>query len=309
MTRSRLLVLPVLALLLIVVAAAAVTSSQNTTPKFNEPAAVDTLSVLMTLFGITVAALAAYIIWAILRAMHIMRGSGAGNSERAGWRTQVAAGTAALMGLTLVVLIVRAFGVAHHSGGQRIGVVIPRGQTLPPTRTLPFSASAGGLTALGVFIVVAAIVMTPRLIRSRRQSAPDFTALAAGEHSALAMSPGAAAASAIAGVEVATPEREPDPRRAVIAAWVAMTEAIAEVWRPRRASEAPREYLENALEDAGVRPSSADRLTCLFEEARFGGRTVDEAVRADAIAALAEIRREVAAEQEELARLAGVGQP
>jgi hypothetical protein len=305
MTRSRLLALPVLALLLIVVAAAAVTSSQNTTPAFDEPAAVDTLSVLMTLFGITVAGLTAYIVWAILRAMHVRRGSGAGNSERFGWRTQAAAGAGALAGLTLIIVIVRAFGVAHRSGGQKIGLVVPPGQSLPPTRPLPFSASAGGLTALAVLVLVAVIFITPRLIRaSRQRSAPDFASLGGDDHPSLELS-GAGAASAIAGVEVATPEQEPDPRRAVIAAWVAMTQAIAGVWRPRRDSEAPREYLESALEDAGVRPTSAERLTDLFEEARFGGRTVDETVRVDAITALAEIRQELAVGPDSLRQPAG----
>jgi hypothetical protein len=183
--------------------------------------------------------------------------------------------------------------VAHHGPTSPGGVASGTALKLPKTSTLPYSVAAGSLTAGIVALVLVTMVFGPRLIRlARRRSAPDFAALGEPGDETVAP-PGARAAEALARVEVASPEEEPDPRRAVIAAWIAMTGAIAELWRPRRESEAPREYLQTALEDAGVRPASAGRLTDLFEEARFGGRTIGEPVRTEAISALGQVRTEL----------------
>ena len=89
-------------------------------------------------------------------------------------------------------------------------------------------------------------------------------------------------------------EGEPDPRRAVIAAWARMERGLAAVGLPRHPAEAPFEYAGRVLESALARPASVHRLTGLFERAKFSRHAVGEEDRHQAIAALRAVRREVA---------------
>ncbi len=77
-----------------------------------------------------------------------------------------------------------------------------------------------------------------------------------------------------------------DPRSVIIKAYHDIETALAVAGLPRRASEAPREYLERVLANAGVRPGSITRLTTLFELARFSDRDLGESDRTEAEAAL-----------------------
>jgi uncharacterized protein DUF4129 len=103
-------------------------------------------------------------------------------------------------------------------------------------------------------------------------------------------------------------EREPDPRRAVIAAWARMERGLAAAGLPRHPAEAPFEYAGRVLEaalgpiDRGtplgfpgpLRPSSVHRLTGLFERAKFSRHRIGEGDRTQAIAALRAVRRDLA---------------
>jgi uncharacterized protein DUF4129 len=89
-------------------------------------------------------------------------------------------------------------------------------------------------------------------------------------------------------------EGEPDPRRAVIAAWARMERGLAAAGLPRRPAEAPFEYAARVLEAAWVRPASVHRLTDLFERAKFSRHTIGLGTRDEAIAALRAVRRELA---------------
>jgi Domain of unknown function (DUF4129) len=90
-------------------------------------------------------------------------------------------------------------------------------------------------------------------------------------------------------------EREPDPRRAVIAAWARMERGLAAAGLPRRAAEAPFEYAARVLASAQVRAASVRRLTGLFERAKFSRHAVDRAMRDEALAALRAVRADLAA--------------
>jgi hypothetical protein len=112
-------------------------------------------------------------------------------------------------------------------------------------------------------------------------------------------------------------ERDPDPRRAVIAAWARMERGLAAAGLPREPAEAPFEYAARVLESALVAPSQAGqersaavhRLTGLFERAKFSRHRIGPADRDQAVAALRAVRRELAdaaADQEaQAARAAG----
>ena len=86
--------------------------------------------------------------------------------------------------------------------------------------------------------------------------------------------------------------RDPDPRRAVIAAYARMEQALTLHGFPRRPSEAPYEYLSRVARDLEAEQPVA-ALTELFEVAKFSEHSVDEAMRGRAIDALTAVRREV----------------
>ena len=86
--------------------------------------------------------------------------------------------------------------------------------------------------------------------------------------------------------------RDPDPRRAVIAAYARMEQALTLYGYPRRPSEAPYEYLHRVARDLEAEEPVA-ALTELFEVAKFSEHSVDETMRGRAIDALTAVRREV----------------
>jgi hypothetical protein len=110
-------------------------------------------------------------------------------------------------------------------------------------------------------------------------------------------------------------EREPDPRRAVIAAWARMERGLAAAGLPRHPAEAPFEYAGRVLEAALARPTSVHPLTGLFERAKFSQHRIGEGDRTQAIAALRAVRRDLAEAAERAAQAqaeaaaAGEGEP
>jgi hypothetical protein len=90
---------------------------------------------------------------------------------------------------------------------------------------------------------------------------------------------------------------EPDPRRAVIAAYARMERSLAAHGVPRSDAEAPIEYLDRASRSLHARHPAARRLlfelTHLFERAKFSAHTVDRTMRDDAIETLTALRGEL----------------
>jgi hypothetical protein len=91
---------------------------------------------------------------------------------------------------------------------------------------------------------------------------------------------------------------EPDPRRAVIAAYARLERVLAAHRLERLESETPNEYLTRILEDLDVERGSVRRLTDLFTEAKFSHHTVDAAMKEEAIEALTTVRDELRARRE-----------
>jgi uncharacterized protein DUF4129 len=105
---------------------------------------------------------------------------------------------------------------------------------------------------------------------------------------------------------------EPDPRRAVIAAYARLERVLAAHRLPRRPAEAPLEYLGRMLDDLSVSPHAARRLTDLFERAKFSQHAMRTEMKEEAISALETVRDDLLvaralAEQER--RAATVAQP
>ncbi len=86
---------------------------------------------------------------------------------------------------------------------------------------------------------------------------------------------------------------EPDPRRAVIAAYARMERALSVAGLRRHDAEAPREYLARTLPAVGAGAVSVERLTALFEQAKFSTHDVGVGMKTEAIAALAALRDEL----------------
>jgi Domain of unknown function (DUF4129) len=88
-------------------------------------------------------------------------------------------------------------------------------------------------------------------------------------------------------------QREPDARRAVIAAYARMETVLGRHGRARRAAEAPYEYLERVLGDLRIRPVAVHDLTDLFERAKFSVQQIDSAMKARAIDAFVAVREDL----------------
>jgi NADH:ubiquinone oxidoreductase subunit 6 (subunit J) len=293
--RLRLLALPLLATLIVAVAmGAAARSSTSAAGRANPQVSVDASSVLVTLFGIAVLAGAAYVISVFLTAR---RPSGQ-DKERTPFplRTQLIVLAGTLGALALVVLLVFVTLGPKTNHGEPLAGPTRGTAAYPKVHVIPYSAGAGAATAATVLALVGAALAIAYWRRRRRRhgAKPFLTELLAREVESPPI-PDLDFAGSLAGLSIADPRSEPDARKAVIAAWMAMTDVIGRHWRDRYESEAPREYLELALAGAGVGRASAGRLTTLFESARWSERPVGEEMRFDAVAALEAVRDELQA--------------
>ena len=84
--------------------------------------------------------------------------------------------------------------------------------------------------------------------------------------------------------------REPDARRAVIAAYARLERTLAVHGLERWPAEAPLEYLGRMLGILRVRPDAALTLTELFERAKFSRHVIDADMRDEAVDALVAVR-------------------
>jgi hypothetical protein len=130
-----------------------------------------------------------------------------------------------------------------------------------------------------VVLALAAAGIAAYVVASRRRRAPD----AVEEH----------AAEQVADTLEDTLDdlrAEPDPRRAVIAAFARLERALTSSGLPRAPAETAEEYVARVLGRLDVDRQPVRALTDLFETAKFSQHEVDEAMREAAIAALVRIR-------------------
>jgi hypothetical protein len=88
-------------------------------------------------------------------------------------------------------------------------------------------------------------------------------------------------------------EAEPDPRRAVIAAYARMERWLGEAGFGREPWEAPFEHLDRVLGDLGATTAVGARLAELFEAAKFSQHPCAPDMKLAALAALAELRADL----------------
>ncbi len=225
--------------------------------------------------------------------------SGAAATTARNWRNW--------LGMVVLVGVVLLF--ARDLGGRRIRIPEPKTPGAAGSdRGLTTGVSGEGYEAQFAWIPV---LVTLALIgiavfgawwarRSRRR--------ARGESGGRAL---AAAVAAAVDESLDDLRAEPDPRRAVIAAYARLERVLAAHGLPRRPSEAPLEYLARMLAELSVGPPAARKLTELFERARFSQHAVGLEMKEQAITALEDVRDDLAAaralaEQERTAALQGL---
>ena len=155
-----------------------------------------------------------------------------------------------------------------------------------PGGTTPAAQAHGHLSWLAGIGATALIAAAAAAVwfASRTTAQPDKTRLDRTE-----------AFSAALDESLADLRAEPDPRRAIIAAYAHMERALAAAGLPRRPAEAPLEYLERALLELAATAASARRLTDLFRIAKFSDHALDAQAKEDAIDALEAVRDELRA--------------
>ena len=154
----------------------------------------------------------------------------------------------------------------------------PGAKPVPPAPVHGHLSWPAGIAATALIAAAVAAVW----FASRTTAQPDKTRQSRSE-----------AFSAALDESLADLRAEPDPRRAIIAAYAHMERALAAAGLPRRPAEAPLEYLERALLELYATAASARRLTDLFRLAKFSDHPLDVWAKEDAIDALEAVRDEL----------------
>jgi len=258
------------------------------------------LTVLLTLVGLLAAGLLG-VLANFLLSLARRRGRGRGEEEERPrpplvQRLLAVAAAICLLGGLVVLFIVIA---KRHKKAvtATTGAARQVSHRIPPAHSLPLDAHAAIgtiavvaiIAALGLSVTIAGRALHRRHVRASPPIGLDELAgvLRRGD------SPGdALVVAAIADLEIATPEEEPDPRKAILASYLAMCDRLASLGLSRHEAETPREYLTRVVARTERPTVSSERagdalfeLTALFGRARYSEREVGETERARAIAA------------------------
>jgi hypothetical protein len=181
-----------------------------------------------------------------------------------------------MIGLTVVAVLLLRYIHDHH-GGRANPVSQLVGLARRGSKTTGVVGFDWGPVIVVSSLAVLALAAGAWLVLQQRRAAPKRQTAAAELAIALERT-------------IADLRAEPDPRTAVIAAYAQMERALADVGLERRPEEAPREYLGRVLPDVGAQTASVERLTRLFERAKFSPHAIDMAMKDEAIDALESLR-------------------
>ena len=195
-----------------------------------------------------------------------------------------------LAGVVFLTLVLAGFAILRRLSGRRGDDTVPEagtGQTTvtePPQRLPTLDPASIDWLVVGLVFAAALVgfgILAAVLVRPRGRSIGELEARKALE--------------TMLDETLDDLEREPDPRRAVIAAYARMEQSLGAYGLPRRAWEAPLEYLARVIEELTGSATAAKRLTRLFERAKFSEHSIDAPMKQDAIAAVAAVRDELRA--------------
>lgn len=272
--------LPVLAVLALVgvVAVAATGSTPSGTADGRPPAdaVLDTFFTIVLLLYLPAIAL---LVYGLLQRKEIAREIASGRHRRMNL----------LAFLALVTLVTAAVSFRLANGQFRLGggdnEVVDAGRTtrrpapgLDPTGDTGYDPEFAWIPAI-VVVALAVIGIAAYVLASRRRK----MRLAAEE--------GVAEAVAESLEETLDDLRaEPDPRRAVIAAFARLERALASSGLPRVPAETAEEYVGRVLARLEVERTAVRELTDLFAEAKFSQHRIDAGMKEHAISALERVR-------------------
>lgn len=195
-----------------------------------------------------------------------------------------------LAGVVFLSLVLAGFALLRRLSGRSQGETGPGAPTTPTTQTEPPqrvpTLDPASIDWLVVGLVFAAAlvgfgILAAVLVRPKGRSVGELEARKSLE--------------TMLDETLDDLRREPDPRRAVIAAYARMEHSLGAYGLPRRPWEAPLEYLARVIEELIGSATAAKRLTRLFERAKFSEHSIDAPMKQDAIAAVAAVRDELRA--------------
>ena len=262
------------------IAVVAVASRSTPTTGGATPASLSAVGWVVEVGGY-LAIFAAIIVFAL-----VMRLIGPGEGRRgrrasAPWWSRLVAPLVASVMIGATIAVVARLPIGDLVFGGLADGAIEAGQNGSDASLLEAAESVSAmLVALGIVIVLlVAIIVVGTWLNIRDRPAGSGTG-----------NPLSAVLAGAVDVTLEALAREPDPRRAVIAAYAAMERALAGAGVGRVRSEAPLEYLRRVLAEASVAPDDVRTITDLFQLAKFSRHPVDEPMRRRAIAALQQVR-------------------
>ena len=210
-----------------------------------------------------------------------MVASGAAGGRVAPWWARIG-GLVLTMASLAVQLVILAYLVdLLRSGGFGINDGLLDPPAGPDSNGLATERDGSSLMIALVIVAVLAVAALALVIWWRRSDAADRTETVDRRR-------GRTEHAVEVGLDAL--RRDPDPRRAIIAAYAAMERSLSHAGLGRKPWEAPIEYLRRVLAGALGAPSDVQTMTHLFEVAKFSQHPVDESMRTSAIGALERIR-------------------
>jgi hypothetical protein len=182
--------------------------------------------------------------------------------------------------LPLFLLMAAAF-VRMWAAGQDRTIRTPNLSNTTPIKPLDAPTTGGdiGLLLACIGLAVSAAVVAALLFR---------------RHTPLILPPAPPeGAAAILDEGLGALLGESDPRRAVIAAYMAMERAMARQGWARRPAEAPTEYLRRVLGVAPARARDLDHIVDLYQVARFSEHPVTSGMRDVAVDCVRRLRADL----------------
>lgn len=244
-------------------------------------------SVIVVLIAVLVALGTLYVIWQLLREY---ADEDHDQGERLPtWRRLLAQLIAILtMAAVVFVLALVSKGRARsrpQPSGQRQSGTVPHAKGRSASEQT--AASLAPWIIGGVLVVIVLLMIAVLILRRRRYG--DLESELPGDELGVRRSELREAIED----SLEEIEREPDSRKAVIRAYAGMERTLAERGLGRRRHEAPVEYLTRAFAAIQMSKGAGERLTRLFERARFSEHEIGLETKREAIAALTEVRDEL----------------
>ena len=254
------------------------------------------LSVLITIAGLAGVASLALLFWGLVtRNRRSLNGSAPRRHSPVLLASVLLAIFACLSGLLVLAARRRHLQSLAGVSGASISHANPVG------KPLPFNTAAS-LATSGIVVGVIVLFVAVRLVRSigwrralRRLGPLHYDGEPEGKLRGARSKVLGPLGAQLAGLSVADPTVEPDPRRAVIACYLQLLEVAARHGPERRGAETPTEYLRRVLAVPASAAAPATSLTELFERARYSRQPIDEPMRSDAIAALGALQKSLPA--------------